>query len=164
MRPEEIVEILAVVADLGHIPFEPGEGLAFSLTLTDGSDLGLEIDPDGQTLLLSSPLFSVPPADRAAVFAEAMQLNYINRSTSGTALGWDPRTGYLVLSALIPLPLLDEGTLLGALNAFAELAVTMRESLPVQANPATERSAHAQTGSSGADAAPPAPRFSMLRG
>lgn len=164
MRPEDIVEILAVVADIGHLPFEPGEGLAFSLTLTDGSDLELEIDPHHQSLTLSSFLFSVPPADQAAVFAQAMQLNYLNRSTSGATLGWDPRTGDLVLSALIPLALLDEAIFLGVLNAFAGLAVTMQESLPVQANPATEESARRPTDSPGSDAAPPAPRFSMLRG
>ena len=45
MNAHEVVEALTAIAELGNFAFEPGEGFAFSLILSDGTEVGLDIDP-----------------------------------------------------------------------------------------------------------------------
>jgi hypothetical protein len=130
MRAEDIVEILATIADIGNIPFEPGEGWSFSLGLSDGSEVELEIDSEEGSLLLSAALFAVPGDKRAAVLSRAMELNHLNQGTAGATLGWNPADDFLVLSALVPLTLLDTPGFMSALNAFCNQAMAFRAGLP----------------------------------
>ncbi len=130
MRPDEIEHILSVIADIGDIPFEPGEARILCLGLSDGSEVVIETDPEGDSLLLSASLFSVPNQDRQAVLMRAMELNYLNQGTSGATLGWNPADGFLVISALIPLRLIDEAGFVSALNAFCNQVMAFRTGLP----------------------------------
>ena len=126
MNAHEVIEALVAIAELGNFAFEPGEGFAFSLILSDGTEVGLEIDPTVDALLLSAGLFGVAVEKKAGVFDWAMRLNHLNSGTAGATLGWDSNSGFIVLSALIPLPLLDEAGFLSALEAFAEKARDLR--------------------------------------
>jgi hypothetical protein len=130
MNAHEVVDSLIAIAELGNFAFEPGEGFAFSLILSDGTEVGLEIVPSVDVLLLSAGLFGVAEEKKAGVFDWAMRLNYLNSGTAGATLGWDSISGFLVLSASIPLPLLDEGGFLSALDAFAEKARDLRAGSP----------------------------------
>ena len=130
MKAHEVVEALVTIAELGNFALEPGEGFAFSLILSNGTEVGLEIDPTVDVLLLSAGLFGVAEEKKTGVFDWAMRLNHLNSGTAGATLGWDANSGFLVLSALIPLPLLDEAGFLSALNAFAEKARDLRAGPP----------------------------------
>jgi hypothetical protein len=128
MIPNEVRDVLASIAQLGRLPFEAGDGGSFAITLADGDELGLEIDPEGNTLVLSAPLFALANHDREALFATAMRLNHLGLGTSGGTLGWNEQTDELVLSAVLPLALLDEVGFLAALEAFADQVMRFRAS------------------------------------
>lgn len=130
MNAHEVVEALTTIAELGNFPLEPGEGFAFSLVLSDGTEVGLEIDSAGDVLFLSAGLFGVAEEKKAGVFDWAMRLNHLNSGTAGATLGWDANSCFLVLSAMIPLPLLDEAGFLSALDAFAEKATDLKVGPP----------------------------------
>lgn len=127
MNANEVVESLVALATLGNLPFDPGAGFSFELTLSKGGMMDLDIDSEAGTLLFSAPLFLVPDAERSEVFARAMRWNHLH---AGAALGWDAASGFLVLSAVIPLPLLDEEGFLSALDAFATQAMDLRAGPP----------------------------------
>jgi hypothetical protein len=122
MNAHEVVDSLIAIAELGNFAFEPGEGFAFLLILSDGTEVGLEIVPSVDVLLLSAGLFGVAEEKKAGVFDWAMRLNYLNSGTAGATLGWDSNSRFLVLSAILPLQLLDEAGFLSALDAFAAKA------------------------------------------
>lgn len=127
MKANEVIEALAALATLGNLPFDPGAGLSFELTLPEGGAMDLEIDPEGGSLLFSASLFAVPEDDRSEVLERAMRWNHLH---AGMAFGWDATSGFLVLSALVPLPLLDEEGFLSVLDAFATRATALRAGLP----------------------------------
>ena len=122
MNAHELTEVLAAIAELGKFPFEPGEGFGFSLMLSNGIEVLLEIDPTVDALLLSAALFQVPEEKKVDIFDWAMRMNHLNSGTAGATLGWDSNSRFLVLSAILPLQLLDEAGFLSALDAFAAKA------------------------------------------
>jgi hypothetical protein len=122
MNAHQVIEALVAIAELGKFPFEPGEGFGFSLVLSNGTEVGLEIDPTVDALLLSADLYQVPEEKKVDIFDWAMRMNHLNSGTAGATLGWDSNSRFLVLSAILPLQLLDEAGFLSALDAFAAKA------------------------------------------
>jgi hypothetical protein len=112
-----------------------GEPLAFDdnglcvLAHQDGFAITLMSTASSDMLLLSAQLIAVPDADREALFAWLLRLNFLGLDTGGAALSIDEEERHVYLCHNVALGRVDAPNLVTVLGNFIEVAAGLRTRL-----------------------------------